>query len=100
MKNREFLWVMYKRLGTGFDEESSCNNWDKTRINNVIMAASFKDVALLEQTVGRSFRAKNPHIDHFVDSDKTINGHWLIHQRWYKSLGGSIEIVKMVEDGG
>lgn len=76
------------KIGTGFDEESFCDNFGGVKINLGIITHSVKSTSLLKQSVGRVFRSDFPNIMHLVDDDKTIQNHWTIAKRWYKSKGG------------
>lgn len=76
------------KIGTGFDEASFCDDYNGIKINLGILAHSIAKTQLLEQTVGRVFRADFPNIMHLVDDDKTIANHWKTARRWYKSKGG------------
>lgn len=76
------------KIGTGFDEASFCDDYNGVKINLGILTHSIAKTQLLEQTVGRVFRADFPNIMHLVDDDKTIANHWKTAKRWYKSKGG------------
>ncbi len=76
------------KIGTGFDEESFCDDYGGIKINLGILAHSIASKNVLEQSVGRVFRAEFPNIMHLVDDDPTIDKHWKTAKRWYKSKGG------------
>jgi len=87
-KNSRVLIGTIDKIGTGFDEESFCDDFNGVKINLGILAHSIASKKLLEQSVGRVFRASFPNIFHLVDDDKTIQRHWTNAKRWYKSKGG------------
>jgi superfamily II DNA or RNA helicase len=78
------------KIGTGFDEKTVCSNYGGKRIDMAIVAFSTKKATLLEQTVGRAFRAEFPTIIHLVHDNSTIKRHWGIAQKWYLSRNGKI----------
>jgi len=75
-KNSRMLIGTIDKIGTGFDEESFCDDFNDVKINLGILAHSIASKKLLEQSVGRVFRASFPNIFHLVDDDKTIQRHW------------------------
>jgi len=84
------------KIGTGFDESSFCDDFGGVKINLGILAHSVAKKQLLEQTVGRIFRADFPNIMHLVDDDKTIKNHWRNAKSWYKSKGGVIQEIDLL----
>jgi len=87
------------KIGTGFDEASFCDDFKGVKINLGILVHSVAKKQLLEQTVGRVFRADFPNIMHLVDDDKTIENHWRKAKTWYKSKGGEIKEINLQESG-
>jgi len=83
------------KIGTGFDEASFCDDFGGVKINLGILVHSIAKKQLLEQTVGRVFRADFPNIMHLVDDDKTIKNHWTKAKSWYKSKGGIIQEIDL-----
>lgn len=80
-----------QKIGTGFDEESACADFAGYRINLLILVATIKDDALLEQVVGRAFRSEYPNVVHFVDEPEVLkNAHWKIAEKWYLSRNGNV----------
>jgi len=75
-KNSRVLIGTIDKIGTGFDEESFCDDFNDVKINLGILAHSIASKKLLEQSVGRVFRASFPNIFHLVDDDNTIQRHW------------------------
>lgn len=87
-KNSRILIGTINKIGTGFDEESFCDDYNGVKINLGILVHSIASKNILEQSVGRVFRSNFPNIFHLVDDDKTIKRHWTNAKRWYKSKGG------------
>lgn len=79
-----------KKIGTGFDEKSACEDYNGTRINLLILVGSTKSVELLEQIAGRAFRSDFPQIIHFVDDCSISVNHWKKSVPWYVSRNGEI----------
>ena len=84
------------KIGTGFDEKTLCPNFGGQRINVVILMSSIKDLALLEQNVGRAFRAENPIVVDFVDDNSTLQNHSKERDKWYISRNGRIMEHRMI----
>ena len=80
----------FSKIGTGFDEETSCDTFNGVKINLLLLVGSMKNPQLLEQVAGRVFRSAFPQIIHFVDDNKIIERHWKIAEKWYKSRNGTI----------
>ena len=78
------------KIGVGFDEESACPNYNGRRIDLLIMCASFKNMAALEQSVGRVFRSEIPMVIHLVDDNPIIKRHWMKAKKWYMSRNGIV----------
>jgi len=77
--------------GTGFDEVNFCKDFNGARINTVILATSIANPELLEQTVGRSFRADDPMVIHLLDKDTTATRQWREEARpWYLSYEADV----------
>jgi superfamily II DNA or RNA helicase len=84
------------KIGTGFDEKNACPNYNGIRINMLILATSIKKASLLEQTVGRVFRAELPVIIDLVDFNPILKRHWNERKKWYISRNGTIQNIRMV----
>ena len=84
------------KIGTGFDEKTSCPNFNGKRIDMLILCSSVKKASLLEQSVGRVFRADMPIIIDLVDSHDVLKRHWYERKKWYQSRNGIISHIKMV----
>ena len=78
------------KIGTGFDEATSCHNFRGRKSNMMIICGSVKNQGGLEQFVGRVFRADYPTIFHLVDQDRIAKSHWRSCEQWYLSRNGSI----------
>ena len=87
-----------QKIGPGFDEESPlCKGWKGKRIDNAIIAYSFKQLNQIEQTFGRTFRSERPNIDYIRDKDPSMNRHASIIKKWAESKGATIETLDIVE---
>lgn len=89
-KDSRVLVGTLSKIGTGFDEASACADFGGERINLALLVCSIKNTALLEQSVGRAFRAAFPTIIHFVDKDPIFSSHWSRARGWYLSRQGTI----------
>lgn len=82
------------KLGTGFDQKNSCQNFDGVRVDVLILTGTFRDERLIHQTCGRSFRSDDPKIYFMCDNFKTCNNHWREIVKWAKSRQcNSIEVI-------
>lgn len=80
------------KIGTGFDQSSSCENFSGKTFNFLMLVCSIKKYSMLIQNVGRVFRSKEvPMIMHFVDNDSIYKSHWYQARKWYLSRGGKIQ---------
>lgn len=86
------------KIGTGFDEKTACPNFGGQRIDMLILGTSIKDLALLEQSVGRIFRAEMPAVIDLVDNNTTLKSHYYNRKKWYQSRNASISEVKMIPE--
>jgi superfamily II DNA or RNA helicase len=89
-KDTKILLGTWAKIGVGFDEKSACENFSGIRIDLVFLLFSTKQTWLVEQSVGRAFRAEMPSVVDFVDQHPTSKSHFGFRQRWYKSRGGNI----------
>lgn len=71
------------KINKAFDEATACPDFGGMRINLVLLVGSTKDPILLEQMVGRGFRAEHPNIIHLVDNVKIIKNHLRAVMPWY-----------------
>lgn len=72
------------KINKAFDEQTMCPDFAGIRINLVMLVGSTKNDTLLEQMVGRGFRAECPNIIHLVDNIDTIKRHLYSIYPWYK----------------
>lgn len=70
------------KIGTGFDEKSACADFSGERINLLLMVGTTKSENVIEQTVGRVFRATDPYVVFFYDNVPTIKKHYSIFRKW------------------
>jgi superfamily II DNA or RNA helicase len=80
----------FSKIGTGFDEKNACADYNGIRIDMLILASSIKKHSLLEQNVGRVFRADFPTVYHLVDEHNIFKRHWSFVKKWYTSRNGKI----------
>ena len=78
------------KIGTGFDQESACDNFSGRRFDTLILASSIKKYSMLVQNVGRAFRTECPTIMHLVDDDSIYTNHWYKCRKWYLMHSGTI----------
>jgi len=81
----------FSKIGTGFDEKSACADYNGVRIDLLILASSIKKHGLLEQNVGRVFRADFPTVYHLVDNHPVFKRHWGAVKGWYLSRNGELK---------
>lgn len=82
-KDSDVLVGTIGKIGTGFDEKEACDDFNGKRLDVVIIAGSLKSTPLLEQMVGRVFRAEHPIVVHLVDNDNISKKHWRECRKWY-----------------
>jgi superfamily II DNA or RNA helicase len=78
------------KLGCGFDQKTSCQNFSGKRFNLLILCISIKSYILLVQSIGRIFRSEFPTVMHLVDEDDIYKTHWYKARKWYLARGASI----------
>lgn len=78
------------KIGTGFDQETFCENYSGQRFDLLILASSIKKYSVLVQNVGRVFRSQSPVIFYLVDDDSIFESHWKICKKWFMSRGGEV----------
>jgi superfamily II DNA or RNA helicase len=89
-KDTKILLGTWAKIGVGFDEKSACENFSGIRIDLVFLLFSTKQTWLVEQSVGRAFRADMPAVVDFIDNHGTSKNHFGHRQRWYRSRGGQV----------
>lgn len=87
------------KIGTGFDEKTACADFNGIRINMLLLVTSIKSPLLIEQSVGRVFRAEMPIVIDFVHNHGTLRNHWYQRKKWYVSRNGAIEEVNALRTG-
>lgn len=83
------------KIGTGFDEKSACADFGGERINLLLMVGSTKSENVIEQTVGRVFRATDPYVVFFYDNVATIKKHYGIFKKWALTPPRNVSIYDM-----
>lgn len=81
------------KLGTGFDEEAACKDFQGEKFDLLILAFSTKSVSLLTQLFGRVFRSGFPLMIDMVDNHGSIAKHWKIRENYYRSKNYEIEEI-------
>lgn len=82
------------KMGTGFDVESLCEDYDGTPIDLLIIAISIKSALALEQRCGRAFRSTFPNIIYLVDDNHISQRHFDKNREWFISRNGTIQEYK------
>jgi hypothetical protein len=82
------------KIGTGFDEQSACIDFSGERINMLILMGTTKSDTVVEQVLGRAFRADLPHIIIFVDNVQVVKRHWYVIKKWCLEHNGEIHDIK------
>lgn len=96
-KNSKFLVGTIPKIGTGFDEQAYCDDFDGIPSRIVVLMISIKNLARLYQTIGRGFRAPDPIVYELLDDNEIIMRHWLKRQGWFRRSGA---IIKSAQDVG
>ena len=85
----EVLIGTVSKIGCGFDEATFANCYNGKRIDLLIFLASYKNVATIEQSVGRVLRSENPEIIYLCDQDSVCDSHWRVFRDWSISNNGT-----------
>lgn len=98
--NCHVLVANVQKIGTGFDAKTCCSDYDGVPFNYIIIAWSIKLKTMLEQNVGRGFRADNPTIAHLVGDHYILEKHWKSDRPWYLANQGKITdyIIEKIPD--
>jgi superfamily II DNA or RNA helicase len=91
-EDSQVLLGTISKIGTGFDEKAFCKSYNGVRIDHLIITTSIKEIATLEQNVGRVLRADVPHVFHLYDEHPIIKRHWSGAHKWYESNCGTVTI--------
>lgn len=89
-KNAPVLVGTVSKIGTGFDEENFCDDFDGDPLNLLIMCVSYRNKATIEQNIGRVFRSERPHVIYLLDQDGLCEDHCDIFKAWARRCGGTI----------
>jgi superfamily II DNA or RNA helicase len=89
-KDTKILLGTWAKIGVGFDEKTACENFSGIRIDLVFLLFSTKQTWLVEQSVGRAFRAEMPAVVDFIDNHGTSKNHFGFRRKWYHSRGGNV----------
>lgn len=86
----------YDKVGTGFDEENACADFNGIRFNTILLCSSFQSDVILEQTLGRVFRVFRPDVFDLVDSSDKLEDQYKTRQKWYNGKNVIYTAVDMV----
>lgn len=81
------------KIGTGFDQESSCDDYDGNRFDTLCLLDYITKENTLIQTTGRVSRCDNPTIIQFFDKYSGFTKTWNLNCNYYNSIGAVIEDV-------
>lgn len=96
--NSPVLVGTVSKIGTGFDEENFCDDYDGDPLNLLIMCCSYRNRELINQNIGRIFRSERPHVIYLLDNDTLSKAHCAVFKGWAKDSGGIIEEVVLQPD--
>jgi len=82
------------KIGTGFDEANSCDNFNNREIDLLIVTTSYRDPSVVEQYVGRVLRSDNPRVIYLLDDHPVNQKHFMIAHKWLISRGGKVTQIK------
>ena len=86
------------KIGVGFDEKMSCQDFQGIRSDLLIYCSTNKKEGVINQYCGRVLRADKPMIIQLVDNNPAIKRHWNIAKKWYSEHGGNIEELNISEE--
>lgn len=78
------------KIGTGFDEATSCENFKGTKSNVLMLCTSTKNTGSLIQLMGRVARGDSFMVIDFVDKDRISKKHWYARRKVYMSYNAKI----------
>lgn len=90
-KDSKVLIGTISKIGTGFDEANTCEDFKGVRSDVLILCISIKSPNLIEQVAGRIFRVNNPTIFYLLDDLSVCKSHWNLAKKWYLSRNGTIK---------
>jgi superfamily II DNA or RNA helicase len=86
------------KISTGFDEETSCPNFEGIRSNVLIIVPSVKEYQLFEQSRGRVMRSDNPKVIWINPKNKVIRNHFYGLKKWMNETNGVIIEQKFIDN--
>ena len=78
------------KIGTGFDENTACDDFQGVASDTLILCHSVKNWRLFEQLRGRCMRSKSPIVIWLADPISTIDNHFRELKSWIKETNGTI----------
>jgi superfamily II DNA or RNA helicase len=78
------------KIGTGFDEANSCDDFGGVQSDTLILASSIKKTTVFEQIRGRVMRSSNPVVIYLVDRNSVCKRHFKDTSSWIEYTQGVI----------
>lgn len=78
------------KIGTGFDEKSSCFDFNGVRINCLVLVSSNKSNLIFTQVVGRGLRSNDLDVYNIVDEDGISKKHFGKFTEWCSDNLGTV----------
>lgn len=91
--NYNVLLGTFGKVGTGFDEATSCKEFNGVKSSVLIVCITMKKLSLAVQLFGRCMRSDSPHIVLMVDEDTMLKKHYENMTKWVDETNGKIEEV-------
>ncbi|SNW62903.1 VV A18-like helicase [Orpheovirus IHUMI-LCC2] len=89
----QVLFGGIKKIGTGFDEKSLCDDFDGIRSDVLIICDTIKKMPTFIQLIGRVMRADNPIIIEIIDNHNVITNHFKEHMKYYKHSNAVVHVI-------
>jgi len=83
------------KIGVGFDEKTSCYNFNGIRLSTLILCGTTKCSELIEQLFGRIFRSDNCKIYCLIDDVPVCKRHWYIINKWGLQHGATVDTIDL-----
>lgn len=98
-KNCRILIGTIKKIGTGFDESTCCEDFDGEPSAILLMVTTVKQWQGLYQNVGRVFRHPNPLIYLLLDNHRMYEKQWKENEKWYEEQNTTIQEAQFNPNG-
>jgi len=95
-KNSKFLIGTISKMGVGFDEANSCDDFylNPEKSNVIIIMNSIKGWQLYEQVRGRVMRGENPCVIWLMDDNPSVSRHFNGLIPWFRETKANILYVQ------